>query len=67
MSAKILLVCTQAKRMILDAIALRTLWYAMALCFFFSVEDGCVEFRTTDELSQKAFTGPSNGTNIRNL
>ena len=34
-----------AKLMILAAIASLALWYAMALCFFFNIEDGKVVFK----------------------
>jgi hypothetical protein len=45
-----------------------TLWYAIALCFLFSVDSGVVTFNTTLLLSQKPFEGPSISTpNIHNL
>jgi hypothetical protein len=68
MSARFLLDCTHATRIVPAAMASRTRWYAMELCFFLRVEAGCVTFVTTEELSQNVFTGPSNGTpNMRSL
>jgi hypothetical protein len=62
MSVKFLFDCTQLRQMTCVAMASLTLWYAIELCFFLSVKDGCVEFVTTEELSQNVLSGPSNGT-----
>ncbi len=52
-SAKFLSPSTFATGMMPAAIASLTLWYAMALCFFFKVDDGMLALITTDWLSQK--------------
>ena len=53
---------------IFAATASRIRWYAIALCFFFNVDDGRETLRTTLLLSHSIVVGPTIGTpNILNL
>src|SRR5210317_1506331 len=45
-----------------DACAFLTAWYAMLLCFFFSIDDGKVVFSMTELLSPNILHGPSTST-----
>ncbi len=67
-SARLVRPSSFAIRIVPWAAASRTLWYAMALCFFFNVDSGLVQFATTPPLSQYMLAGPSMGMpNIRSL
>ena len=53
---------TQASLITFAAIASRTRWYVIALCFYFKTLEGTVVFNTTDILSPNINAGPSNVT-----
>ena len=61
MSARFLCIGTFVMRMIPAANASRTLWYAIALCFFLSVDSDHVAFITTLILLQNTQNEPSIG------
>jgi hypothetical protein len=68
-SAMLMVLGMCANRTILEAMASRTRWYAIALCLFFlSCEDGTVVFKMTAILSPYIVVDRSIGTpNMRNL